>query len=31
VKNSKRAMWAVFIAIFGVGLSLTANVVAGSF
>ena len=31
VKNSKRATWAVFLAIFGVGLSLTANVIAGSF
>lgn len=30
VKNSKRATWAVFIAIFGVGISLTANVIAGS-
>lgn len=31
VKNSKRATWAVFIAIFGVGMALTANVIAGSF
>lgn len=31
MKNSKRATWAVFLAIFGVGMALTANVLAGSF
>jgi hypothetical protein len=30
LKSSKRATWAVFLAIFSVGITLAANVVAGT-